>query len=109
MVSKVRTLEDFLDAVRARPGMFVGEDYSLARLEDMLHGYSVALHAHDIEDFGRDFNRRFSAFVHEKLDWSTSCGWADAIATNCVSSKAAFDRFFMLVDEFRRGSEANAR
>jgi hypothetical protein len=101
-MSKVQGVEDFLEAVRARPGMFVGEDYSLAALEHMLHGYSVALHAHGIEELGRDFNRRFSAFVYEKLDWSTSCGRADAIATNCVSAEAAFHRFFMLVDEFRQ-------
>jgi hypothetical protein len=97
----VRTLEDLLDAVRARPGMFtVGFD--LDRIETMLHGYSAALHAHGITEMGRDFNRRFSDFVNDNLGWSTSKGWADAITTNCVSAEAAFERFFVLFDEFRR-------
>lgn len=104
----MRRLEDLLEAVRARPEMFVGDSRSLARLEEMLHGYSIALRAHDTEELGRDFNRRFSAFIHEKLDWSTSCGWADAIATNCISANAAFDCFFMLVDEFQRALRQRA-
>jgi hypothetical protein len=106
-MSEVRTLEDFLEAVRARPGMFT-VDFDLDRIETMLHGYSAALHAHEITEMGRDFNRHFADFVHEGLGWSTSRGWADAITTNCVSPEAAFQRFFLLFDEFRRARRAGA-
>jgi hypothetical protein len=106
-MSEVKTVENFLEAVRARPGMFT-IDFELDRIETMLHGYSAALHSHGINEMGRDFNRHFSDFVDEKLGWSSSRGWADAITTNCVSAEAAFERFFVLFDEFRRAHHAGA-
>lgn len=90
------------EAVRARPGMWI-PDKSLAQLETMVHGYLVALRAHGVVEFGVEFNRRFSAFVYDRLGWSTSRGWADAITTNCTSPDAAFERFFSLLDDFRLG------
>jgi hypothetical protein len=102
-MSDIRSLEDMFESVRERPGMWI-PDKSLARLETMVHGYTVALRAHEVVEFGVEFNRRFSAFVSDRLGWTTSCGWADAITTNCISADAAFERFFSLLDEFRRAS-----
>jgi hypothetical protein len=72
-MSSMQTIDDFLQKVRSRPSMFT-VDLSLVTIEDMLHGYSATLHAHGIDEPGRDFNRHFADFVYDKLGWSMSNG-----------------------------------
>lgn len=99
-MSQIHSLEDMLDAIRLRPEMWL-PDKSLFYLEAMAHGYSVALKAHDISEFGTDFNCRFANFVFESIGRSTSRGWAEAIASNSASADAALEQFFLILDEFR--------
>ncbi len=79
--------------------MWVG-DYSLAQLETMIHGYTVALAWHGVQEFGSDFNARFRDHLLERFGWSMSCGWAAALLEEFGEPRAAFDKFFELVDEF---------
>lgn len=104
-----RDLYSFLMDVRARPGMYVGAPKSVHVLESMIHGYQVALHQYEIDEFGRNFNRAFADFVYQRTGWSMSCGWAFALSKHAESADRAFDLFFDLLEDYRvsiRGSSA---
>ena len=58
-----RDLRELLQSVQRRPGMYVREVDPLGELETMCHGYSTALNAHGIKEFGADFNSRFCQFL----------------------------------------------
>jgi hypothetical protein len=62
----VRDLYDFLQRVRKRPGMYL-RDKSLEDLDARCHGYSLALNAHAIQEFGTDFNELFSSYLFERF------------------------------------------
>jgi hypothetical protein len=92
-------LHGMLQEVRKRPSMWV-PDKSLADLETMVDGYSNALLAHGIEEIGSRFNVRFRDYLWTRFQWSMSIGWARAILARSRDADEAFDRFFVLLDEF---------
>ncbi|MFI0355949.1 hypothetical protein [Actinomadura sp. 9N407] len=91
---------EFLDQVRARPGMWV-RGGSLRELEVMLCGYGVALLVHGIgEDFAFGPRGRFSDWLNERFGWSLVLGWAAAIEAH-ADGEPALEMFFRLVEDFR--------
>jgi len=101
VVADRKNVFDWLDEVRKRPGMYLGETSKpLEDLQMLVHGYSTALHAHNLIEDGPSMDH-FSTWLRFKTTWSTSCGWARAIATHSTSA-AALASFFSFVDEFRR-------
>ncbi len=90
-----------LDGVRQRRSMYLRRK-SLIEIETMCHGYAMALHAHSIRESGKSFNRDFGDYLERRFGWSTCQGWACAIRDHSRSSSQAFDRFFVLLDEFRK-------
>jgi hypothetical protein len=92
---------EWLDEVRERPGMYLGEtSRPLEDLQMLVHGYSAALHAHNLIEEGPSMDH-FSTWLRFRTTWSTSCGWASAITTHTAST-AGLASFFTFVDEFRR-------
>ncbi|QDV08464.1 hypothetical protein Poly30_40110 [Planctomycetes bacterium Poly30] len=94
---------DLLAQIRERPAMFL-EDHSLVELEKMLQGYEACLWAHDLEEDpeGTPFHTAvFSDWLAETEGWATDCGFAHAFLHEAGDPKAAFARFFELLDRYR--------
>ncbi|WP_329095507.1 hypothetical protein OG979_12815 [Actinomadura citrea] len=107
---KIRPVEQwndaygFLDQVRARPGMWV-RGHSLRELETLLCGYGVALLIHELDEhFAFGPRGPFSDWLEQQYGWSLALGWAAAIEDH-AEGESPLERFFQLVDEFRRSAQ----
>ena len=96
----VRSLFDWLDEARQRPGMFV-HGKSLAELESQCTGWEAALQAHGIDEAGAGFNRAFRDWLRAEHGMSVARGWAEAIRRDAASDEEAWERFFTLLEAFR--------
>lgn len=92
----MNTVYDWLDEVRARPGMYFTE---LEQLETMIHGYLRALSTHRIDE-GVPSLVHFPDWLRRRTGWSMSCGWADAFRRE-VEPEVQVKRVFGFLDEFR--------
>jgi hypothetical protein len=100
-ITDISDIYGVFDSIRARPGMWV-PDKSLGTIELMTHAYGVALSVHNVTEPGLDFNQRFRNYLYRRFRWSMSCGWARAITERSTNPDVAFDRFFNLLNQFRR-------
>jgi hypothetical protein len=99
--SKTPNVFAWLDDVRARPGMFVGDaERPLEVLESMVWGYYTALSARGIVEPVPEMTRHFSEWLRHRTGWSCSSGWAHAIASHS-GKRPHLQVFFELVDEYR--------
>jgi hypothetical protein len=95
------TLFGLLDAIRERPGMYIGRK-SLRDFWVWLWGYRFArLHMKVAPLPDESEFERFDFFVCEKYRWHDVGGWAAKIAYYHRDDADAFDEFFKLLDEFR--------
>ena len=101
----VRSLDDWLDEARLRPGMFV-RGHALADLENQCIGWEAALAAHGIDEAGARFNARFRDWLRAERGTSVCRGWAEAIRRDAASDEEAWETFFTLLDAFRRAGNA---
>ncbi|RKI03998.1 hypothetical protein D7Y04_03335 [Corallococcus sp. AB038B] len=95
-----------LDNIRQRPFMYVPGNEPLGlvhlqSLEQILWGYSCALHHHGILEPGLDFPVKFGAYLSETRGWSASCGPAAAIHKAAGGDSEAWALYWKLIDEFR--------
>ncbi|MGC4093240.1 MAG: hypothetical protein QM756_36195 [Polyangiaceae bacterium] len=91
----------WLDNIQQRPGMYLGATTKpLDDLQTLVRGYIAALSVHGLVE-GVPSMSHFSTWLHHKTRWSTSCGWADAIATHS-NHDSALATFFELIAEFRK-------
>ncbi len=93
-----------LDAIRKKPGLYIAEP-SINRLHAFLVGYGAGLGRvgfvlRDVDSF-----HRFHDWVANRLGFGESTsGWCNMIRDKSTSEADAFNRFFVLLDEFRRES-----
>lgn len=84
--------------------MYIAEP-SINRLDAFLVGYTgglgrVGFGLRDEEDF-----HRFPDWIAHRLGFGNSAsGWCNMIRSKSTSEKDAFERFFVLLDEFRKES-----
>jgi hypothetical protein len=98
---------ELLDAIRQRPAMFVGGEASnrgdqLWNLELLLHGYALAIQAHQIEEPVKDFPREFAGYLQHKYNWSVAAGPIAAIREAAPDDEEAWKMFWRLVEEYRK-------
>jgi hypothetical protein len=96
---------ELLEAIRYRPGMYIVEP-SIYALSNFLGGYSAGLGRVGFAlREGTDFHR-FHDWVAHRLGFSGSTsGWCNMIREKSKSDADAFQNFFVLLDEFRKGKE----
>jgi hypothetical protein len=95
-----RNVFDWLEGVRARPDMYVGDE-GLSVLETLLHGYYAALHTHGIVEGVPSMGHHFLDWLYHGTGWSCSCGWAYAITMRYPDRDEALAVFFGFVDAYR--------
>jgi len=98
---------DILEAVRSRPAMYVGGSDAdragqLRTLEVLLQGYAMAVNQHGLRDAVADFNRDFGSYLYRRFGWSMSTGPVAAILDVEADGDAAWERYWHLVDDFKR-------
>ncbi len=83
----------------------------LRELEAYLDGWEASARTHGVTDSAVGFGRAFADFVHATKNWSTSAGWADAIAANVPTRDGALGAFFSLYRQYKatRGSRPAGR
>jgi hypothetical protein len=97
----VATIFDVLDHARERPAMYFG--HSLSALETFCHGYYVALSTHRIREPAPVVGTfHFGEWLYRRFKWPHNCGWAQAIRRQCETDEEAFDKFFQLLEGYRR-------
>jgi hypothetical protein len=93
---------DFLFSLRKKPALYFG-DKSLTRLNVYLAGYQ-----HGLGRLGKTLKQGdqfhgFHDWVAAKLGFTSSTsGWCNMILSKSTDEKAAFDRFFELLEEYRQ-------
>ncbi len=98
--TKEKSVFTWLDGVRARPGMYIG-DASLRELQTLVYGYYAGLHIHGLVEHYPEMTNHFSTWLYGQTGWSTSCGWASAIISK-GGTRPPLDVFFELVDRYRK-------
>jgi hypothetical protein len=90
----------WLDEIQRRPGMYLAETSTpLEELQTLVHGYTAALQVHGVVE-SVPAMVHFSTWLRHKTTWSTSCGWAHAIAGH-TRQDSALATFFTFIAEFR--------
>jgi len=97
-------LYKMLQEIRLRPEIYLGKP-SLERLRAFVDGYK---HHNNYDVNASDCLCGFNQYVADKYEIHTDHDWSSIIRfMNLENEKAAFDDFFVLLDEFMRSSAGN--
>ncbi|GGU93553.1 hypothetical protein GCM10010260_30730 [Streptomyces filipinensis] len=111
---ELRDVDEFLDQVRLRPGMWVRRS-SLQHLDSMLVGYAVASEIHGSDESFDFWNSGpFSQWLWKRMNmtYPSNLGWAVEIERAAeAAGTPPMEMFFSLLDEFRaeRGRTRSAQ
>lgn len=92
-----------LEKVKAKPGMYLGRP-SVSDLFMFLVGYECSRSELGIENTEDEdnFYSEFQPWLQTKLGITTVSSWSKMIMLYCHDEKAGFEKFFSLLDEFKR-------
>ena len=93
---------DILALIRKKPGLFIAVP-SINRLHAFFVGYTAGLGRlrHVLKD-GDEFHK-FHDWVARRLGFGESTsGWCNMIRDKSENEKEAYEKFFVLLDEFRK-------
>ena len=94
-----------LDQIKAAPGMYLGRP-AVTDLFMFLNGYEFARSQVGIELTPEEeaFYDKFQPWLQQKLEVTSVTSWAKLIMLSCDNEQAGFERFFLLLDEFKQRS-----
>lgn len=95
------TLFTLLEKIKAKPGLYIGTA-SITHLRMFIVGYRFArkeMGAPPTDTEG-DFYKNFQPWLQNRLSIHTVSAWDKLIRLTCIDDKAAFDYFFLLLEEF---------
>lgn len=105
---EVQSVYELLDVIRKKPGIYIGEP-SLTALNHFIHGFAYALMA--TENPFDDEDPPFSGFhdwIASRFGFAQSTlGWTNMLLRSVGDETAAFERFFIELDEYRRSRTAS--
>ncbi len=98
-----KNIFDLIDIIEQRTAMFIPYK-SIMSLITYLNGYETCLDLHGIIEEKVPNFRHFNQWLGKKFDhWiHLSYGWAEAIKFNIEDNEDPFEKFFSLVNEFRK-------
>ncbi len=93
-------LYELFEQIKKRPGMFFGH-VSIKNFYIFLQGYSCAKTNFKISTTEQELEfSGFQDWIQEKYNTTTCHSWASIILLNSEDDKAAFWKFFDLLDEY---------
>jgi hypothetical protein len=93
---------DYLDEIRVRPGMYLGEPRRLQDLELLMRGYAAARGNNSISEGVPSMTGPFLNWLRLKHSrWELALGWAVAITDHVRVGQEPLEYFFELTDEYR--------
>ena len=97
------TIFDLLDRIRKSPATYMGYP-SVSGLFMLLNGYEIARSELGVELTAEEeqFYDEFQPWLQRKLEVRSVTSWAKLIMLSCHDEKTGFEKFFDLLDEFRR-------
>jgi len=97
------TVFDLLNRIQKSPGMYLGYP-SVSDLFMLLNGYEIARGELGVEltQEEEQFYEEFQPWLQTKLGVKSVTSWAKLIMLSCHDEKTGFEKFFELLDEFRR-------
>jgi hypothetical protein len=93
--AKMNTLRELLIEIKRRPGMYIGHQ-SLTRLSSFIGGWLFG----KVEVPDADILNGFQDWIAIKYHITSSHGWDDIILFFELDERSAFDRFWILFDEY---------
>jgi hypothetical protein len=99
------SIYDILNAIRKKPGIYIATP-SINRLDAFIVGYTAGLGRAGVGLRDKDHFHRFHDWIAQRLGFGGSAsGWCNMIRERSTSEADAFDRFYLLLDEFTNDSD----
>ena len=96
-----KNIFDLINIIKERTSMFI-PDKSIKSLSTYLAGYESCLELHSIDEKGVPLFKHFGEWLKTKFNWNLSYGWAHAITENIEKQQDPLQRFYSVVNEFRK-------
>ena len=99
-------LYEILNRIKETPGMYLGRP-SVSDLFMFLVGYEFARTemGAELDENEELFYESFQPWLQQRLGVKSVTSWAKLIMLSCHDEKAGFDKFFSLLDEFKKQSK----
>ena len=96
-------LYELLKEIQKAPGMYLGRP-SVSDLFMFLNGYEFARSqmGQELDETEIFFYDTFQPWLQERLGVQSVTSWAKLIMLSCHDERAGFEKFFTLLDEFRK-------
>jgi hypothetical protein len=92
-------MKEILSHIKLRPNMILNES-TLENLNAFMNGYMYRIF--QVDDVIPEFYPGFQKYIEEFYNDTTNQHWSKIISINSKSEKAAFDRFFMHLEEYTK-------